>query len=126
MDHERVVAKAEDAVDIFVPGIKAAVRELEAKHGPLTPHMLRAFAILQREVGEVADAVLDLTRTATTTNAVDYEMVAAKIEAQSQHTAHEIAQVIAVCVYMLINLFGDRITSDGPAPVLVSGKDTVN
>lgn len=128
-DYERVVGTAVDAVDLFVPGIKAAIRELEEKHGPLTADLLRAFAIFQREGGEVADAVLDLTKFAAR-NADPRLMVKVPedvMEAAIQHTSHEIAQCIAVLIYMLINLFGDRISATGEAPTLVPNpSDKVN
>lgn len=128
-NYQQVVSGAADAVDLFVPGIKAAIRELEEKHGPLTPDLLRAFAIFQRESGEVADAILDLTKMAAV-NASSFTMVKVPdsiIETAVQHTGHEIAQCIAVLTYMLINLFGDRIHTENPEPpILVPGNDKVN
>lgn len=129
-NYQHVAASAVDAVDLFVPGIKAAVKELEEKHGPLTPELYRAFTIFIREVGEVSDAVLDLTKLAQhhqlhiqgrTPIAIPEDVM----EKAVQHLGHEIAQSIAVLVYMLINLFGDRIATEGEAPVLVPGKGTV-
>lgn len=119
-DYKQIAASAAEAVDLFVPGIKAAVAELEIKHGPLTPNLLRAYAILQREQGEVADAILVLTK--------DIMVKPPEIaQAQETHLAHELAQVIAVAVYMLVNIFGTRVQGAGATPPnLVPGKDTVN
>lgn len=127
-DYQQVMASAADALDLFIPGIKAAIRELEAEHGPLTPNMLRAFAIFQRETGEVADAILDITKMATAQqNGIT--IPDGILETASQHLGHEIAQCIAVLTYMLINLFGDRVDTarEGGAPIaLVPGNDKVN
>ena len=128
-DYQQVVASAADALDLFVPGIKAAIRELEEKHGPLTPNLLRAFAIFQREGGEVADAVLDLSKMAAAHQAKIIVIPGEVLESATQHLGHEIAQCIAVLTYMLINLFGDRIESSqesGAPIVLVPENDKVN
>lgn len=123
-DYQQVVGSAVDAVDLFIPSIKAAVAELEAKHGPLTPNLLRAYAIFVRESGEVADAILDVTKAA----AAHQNGVAIPegiMEQMTQHLGHEIAQCMAVLTYMLINVFGDKIQTATEAPNLVPGNDKV-
>lgn len=109
-DAERrvTVRSWEEAVDLFVPAIKAAVRELIDTHGPLTPDHFRAYAILQREMGEVADGFLELTNPRKFRTDED-------IEKGVLHYSHELTQVIAVCMCILFNTFGKGI-EDGAVP----------
>jgi NTP pyrophosphatase (non-canonical NTP hydrolase) len=113
-DYRQVIVSVADAVDMFVPNFKAAVKALESKHGPLTRDTVRAAAIMSREMGEVTDAALILT----------YRPSGVAIpetvhEAQVQHLCEEISQVIAVGIYMLCNLLGERVDTEIEKPILV-------
>lgn len=74
----------------------AAVRHAEQKYGKLTRDPMRAGHILNSEVGEVSDALLDLTRPAP----VDPHEVAI----HKRHLYSELAQVAATALLMMENL----------------------
>lgn len=56
-----VMTTLEIVMDI-APMVAKAIDDALAKHGPFTQDMLRAQAILTEEVGELAEAVLGVTK----------------------------------------------------------------
>lgn len=74
----------------WLPLVMHAMEEAKVKHGPLTREPCRATVILVEEVGEVADAILTMTRP---------DGLGLRI-----HTIHELAQVAATAILMIQNL----------------------
>lgn len=99
MDHNnKIRVSASEAVDLLVPTFKAALTDLETKHGPLTRDPVRALAILTAELGEVAKDVLGVTGSSRPST--------------EDKLAGELVQVVAVATCMLLNLLGDRVPAD--------------
>lgn len=75
-----------------------AVRE----HGQLTTDHVRAFVVLSEEIGEVAEAVLEIGR-------AERLHLAELVDARKRLVVEELVQVIAVASMMVDNLERDGV-----------------